>query len=450
MAETHPLYWAGPIETASREELRAHQEARLAPLVDWLGARCPFWRRTFDEIGVAPADIRTLEDLAALPYITKAIYARNMDANPPYGDFLCYPEEEIHRMGAIVYRTTGTTGKQRWFINTHEGYQHFGDQGIRNLWCAGIRPGEIVMSILPLSLWSAGWGFYYGCRKAGMTYLAAGPPYDTRMRLDLIRDYRPAAICLTPSYALTLASAAEANGIDIASFGVRMLSMGGEPFPESRRRKIEQLWGIPGGARDFSGITEGGPLYMGSECDAQAGEHLYEDEAIFEFVEIGGNKPVGPGEMGELVFTSLEQRVMGTSFHYRTGDIVRYTEDVCTCGRTHRRINGIEGRVDDMVKVRGINIFPSAIEEIIRNVAGLADDFVLVLERGAAGDEVTVEVEPAPGLEAGQYDDAGGALEAELRRAMTIRIPVRIAEPGSLPRFELKAQRWIDRRPKEE
>ena len=450
MAETHPLYWAGSIETASREALRAYQEEQLAPLVDWLHERCPFWRRTFDEIGAEPGDIRTLEDLARLPYITKSVYAENMDAHPPYGEFLCYPEEEVHRMGAILFRTTGTTGKQRWFINTHEGYQHFGDQGIRILWSAGIRPGDIVMSILPLSLWSAGWGFYYGCRKAGMTYLAGGPPYDTRMRLDLIQDYRPAAICLTPSYALTLATVAAENGIDIASAGVRALIMGGEPFPASRRQKIEQAWGIPGGAMDFSGITEGGPLYMGSECSAQAGQHLVEDEAIFEFVEIGGTNPVGPGELGELVFTALGQRVMGTSFHYRTGDIVTYTEEPCTCGRTHRRINGIEGRVDDMVKVRGINIFASAIEEIIRKVPSLADDFMLVLERGPAGDEVTVEVEPAPGLESDGYADAGGALEAELRRATTIRLPVRIAEPGSLPRFELKAQRWIDRRPEED
>ena len=172
-------------------------------------------------------------------------------------------------------------------------------------------------------------------------------------------------------------------------------------------------------------------------------------DADLAIVEIGGTAPVGPGEISELVFTSLHQRVMGTSFHYRTGDIVRYTEEPCSCGRTHRRIHGIEGRVDDMVKVRGINVFPSAIEEIIRNVPGLADDFVLILEQGSAGDEVTVEVEPAPGVESSGYADTGAALEEELRRALTIRIPVRIAEPGSLPRFELKAQRWIDRRPKE-
>ena len=449
MTEEHPLYWAGSIETASRDELRAYQEKRLAPLVDWLGERCPFWRHKFEEIGVRPGDVRTLEDLASLPYITKPIYAENMDAKPPYGDFLCYPEPEVHDMGAILYRTTGTTGKQRWFINTLEGYQHFANQAIRNLWCAGIRPGDIVMSILPLSLWSAGWGFSYACQTAKMTYLPAGPPYDTRMRLDLIRDYRPAAICLTPSYALTLARAAEEIDFDIKSSGVRALIMGGEPFPESRRQKIEEQWGIPGGARDFSGITEGGPFYMGSECDAQKGEHLYEDEAIFEFVEIGGTEPVGPGELCELIFTHLHQRVMGTSFHYRTGDIVRYTEEPCSCGRTHRRINGIEGRVDDMVKIRGINVFPSAIEEIIRHVPGLADDFILILEQGSAGDEVTVEVEPEPDVESDQYDERGAELAAELRRALTIRIPVRIAEPGSLPRFEVKAQRWVDRRPKE-
>lgn len=443
---TYPRYRGGAIETASRDEIRAFQERKLRPLVDWLGERCPFWRATFEAHGIEPRQVRALEDLARLPYVTKSVYAANMDAHPPYGDFLCYPLDEIHRAGAIVYRTTGTTGKQRWFINTHDGFEHFGEQGIRNMWLAGVRPGDLVMAIFPMSLWAAGWGYYYGARRAAINFLPGGPPYDTRMRLDIIADYRPAAIILTPSYALTLARAAEEHGSDLTKSGVRALIMGGEAFPPSRRKKIEDLWGIPGGTRDFAGITEGGPIYLSCECEAQDGMHLHEDFAVFEVVRIGGTEPVGPDELGELVFTSLDQRVMGTSFHYRTGDVVRYTDEPCRCGRTMRRIRGIEGRVDDMVKVRGINIFSSAVEELIRKVPELSDDFMLILERRHDTDEVTVEVEPVPGLPVSRHDEVRGELEETLRRALTIRIPVRFAAPGSLPRFELKAKRWVDRR----
>jgi phenylacetate-CoA ligase len=443
-----PKYYAGAIEIASRDEIRHHQEKKLRPLVDWMYERCPFWTHTFDGIGATPGDICTLEDLARLPYITKRVYAANMDARPPYGDFLCYPEEEINRLGAILYRTTGTTGKQRWFINTHEGFQHFGDQGLRNLWYTGARPGDKVMMTLPLSLWSAAWGFYYGCRKANITFIAGGPPYDTRSRLDIIADYRPHTIVLTPSYALSLASSAVEHGLDLRRCSVKSLLLAGEPFPLSRRRKIEDVWGIPGGAIEFAGITEGGPLYMGCECNAQAGMHLYEDVAIYEVIEVGGTAPVGPGQMGELVFTALDQRVMGTGFHYRTGDLVTYTEAPCSCGRTFRRIDGIQGRVDDMIKIRGVNIFPSAIEDMIRQVPGLSDDFMLVIEHINNADLVTIEVEPAAGVDPAAPATLGAQLEEKIRRVLSIKLPVKLVERNTLPRFELKANRWRDRRPK--
>lgn len=447
MTSDFPKYRGGEIETASRKELRAYQEKKLRRLVDWLYERCPFWQKRFKEHGVRFGRIRTLEDLAALPYITKAVYAAEMDARPPYGEFLCYPREELLRNGAIVYRTTGTTGKPREFINSHEGFGYFGEQGVRNMWLAGVRPGDFVMGTFPMSLWAAGWGYCYGCRASGITFLAGGPPYDTRMRLEIIFDYRPAAVILTPSYALSLARTAQEHGLDLRKSGVRALIMGGESFPESRRRTIEEQWGIPGGARDFSGITEGGPIYLGAECEAQDGMHLHEDFAIFEFVKIGGTEPVGPGELGELVFTSLDQRAMGISFHYRTGDVVRYTDEPCRCGRTSRRFR-IEGRVDDMVKVRGINIFPSAIEDLVRKLPELSGDFMLLLERRNDADEVTVQVEPVPDLPASRHEDVRAQLEERIRRALTIRVPVAMVSPGSLPRFELKAKRWIDRRPK--
>lgn len=444
----HPEYLAGSIETASRDELRHHQEQKLSPLAHWMYERCGYWKKKFDEVGAKPQDVRTLEDLAKLPYVSKRSYAEEMDRKPPYGEFLCYREDEINQRGAILYRTTGTTGKQRWFINTHEGFQHFGNQGLRNLWYAGVRPGDKIMMTLPLSLWSAGWGFYYGCRKANITFIPGGPPYDSRSRIDIIADYRPACVVLTPSYALALASTAQEHGVDLTKYGVRSLLIAGEPFPESRRKKIEQAWGLTDGAIEFAGITEGGPLYMACECRKQAGMHLYEDQAIFEIVEVGGTRPVPPGEMGELVFTALDQRVMGTGFHYRTGDLVKFTEDRCGCGRSFRRIDGIQGRVDDMIKIRGVNIFPSAIEDLVRMVPGLSDDFMLIIERPNNVDLVTVEVEPSADIDDKGTSSLADQLEERIRRVLSIRLPVRLVERNSLPRFELKANRWQDRRPK--
>jgi phenylacetate-CoA ligase len=445
---SHPEYLAGNIETASRDELREYQEKKLRPLVDWMYGNCKFWKDKFDDAGAKPQDITTLEHLAKLPYVSKREYAINMDDRPPYGDFLCYPEEEINKCGAILYRTTGTTGKQRWFINTHEGFQHFGNQGLRNLWYAGVRPGDKIMMTLPLSLWSAGWGFYYGCRSANITYIPGGPPYDSRSRLDIISDYRPACVVITPSYALSLASTAKEHGVDLTKCGIKSLLIAGEPFPESRRKKIEDAWGLTHGAIEFAGITEGGPLYMACECSHRVGMHLYEDQAIFEILEVGGSKPVSAGQIGELVFTTLDQRVMGTSFHYRTGDLVCATDERCSCGRTFRRINGIQGRIDDMVKVRGVNIFPSAIEDILRKVSGLSDDFMLVLEHVNNADLVTIEVEPATNLEPEAAAALTTQLEDEVRRVLSIRLPVRLVPRKSLPRFELKANRWSDRRQK--
>jgi len=186
---------------------------------------------------------------------------------------------------------------------------------------------------------------------------------------------------------------------------------------------------------------------MGCECSCRSGMHLYEDQAIFEIVEVGGTKPVPAGQIGELVFTSLDQRVMGTSFHYRTGDLVCAIDERCSCGRTFRRINGIQGRVDDMIKIRGVNIFPSAIEDLIRKVPGLSDDFLLVLERENNADIVTIEVEPSGMIDANAAALAS-QLEEQVRRVLSIRLNVRLVPRNSLPRFELKANRWADRRPK--
>src|SRR5207302_3985520 len=209
------------------------------------GARSRFWARRFEEAGVKPEAVRRPADLYGLPTLDKARYMAALEADDAgYGGLLCGDLEEIKRSGAIVYRSTGTTGRQARFINTHDGFQVFGDQGARLILEAGAQPGDFVMITFPLSFWAAGWGFYYGSRRLPATLIPAGAPADGLLRLQLIKEYRPAVVVLTPSYALTLGRQARAEGFDLAGFGVRGLLLGGETFPETRRQKIEELWGV--------------------------------------------------------------------------------------------------------------------------------------------------------------------------------------------------------------
>ena len=174
-------YWDGWLETATREELKALQERKLQAQVEWVFHRSPYWHERLREAGLSPRDIRTVEDLAQVPFLDKKAFLEET-ASPPYGHFLCYPLEEIERQGAIVYRTTGTTGRQGQFINTYEGWQLYGDEGIRLLWSGGMRPGDYILNTFPYSMWAAGWGFQFAARKAGFILLAGVPPLDTSMR----------------------------------------------------------------------------------------------------------------------------------------------------------------------------------------------------------------------------------------------------------------------------
>ena len=429
---------------ATRQEIERRQ-AEFLPEAVATAARCGYWAARFEQEGVDVGSVRRPEDLYGMPTLDKRAYMAALEADAEgYGGLLCRDLEQTRRSGAIVYHSTGTTGKHARFINSHEGFQVFGAQGARLLAEAGAEPGDFVMITFPLSFWAAGWGFYYGSRTLPATLIPAGAPADGLMRLQLIREYRPSVIVLTPSYALTLGRQAEAEGFDLRSAGVRGLLLGGEVFPETRRRKIEELWNVPGGTRNFYGISEGGPLFA-MECSAQDGLHLFEEDQVHQFWKPDRNEPVEEGELGEHVFTALKQRVMATWFNFRSRDAAMYTNEPCACGRSTRRM-WVKERLDDMVKIKAVNIFASGVEEILHGVGSVGEEFRLVVDRLDERDIVTLQIEVIPPADPEQIKKE---VARRIHAALGITFEIDSLAPGTLPKTELKARRWLDRRPKE-
>ena len=428
----------------SRREIERIQ-SELLPQAMAAAARSPYWARRFKEVGTDPDKVRIPADLYRLPTLDKRLYMAALDADgPTYGGFLCQDLEAIKQAGAIIYRSTGTTGKQARFINTHAGFQVFGDQGAQLLTEAGAGPGDFVMITFPLSFWAAGWGIYYGSRALPATLIPAGAPADGLLRLNLIAEYRPSVVVLTPSYALTLGRQAEAEGFDLRSCGVRGLLLGGEVFPDTRRKKIEDLWNVPGRTRNFYGISEGGPLFA-VECEAQDGLHLFEDDQVHQFWQADRDEPAREGELGEHVFTALRQRAMATWLNFRTRDAAVYSDEPCRCGRTTRRM-WVKERLDDMVKVKAVNIFASGVEEILHGVDHVGEEFLLIVDRIDDRDTVTLQIEVLP---TGGREAVVRGVSKRMHAALGITLKIDPVEPGTLPKTELKARRWLDRRPKD-
>ena len=434
---------ARQIERAGREDIAAFQERKLQQTIQVV-MQSNFWRDRFSAAGIDPLSIKHPDDLYGAPTVDKHTYFAALTAEPAtYGGLLTRELNEITRDGAIAYRTTGTSGKQGKFINTHEGFQIFGNQGLELMKSAGARPGDAVMLTWPLSFWAASWGFYYASRVGPQLIVPAGPPADTAMRIGLIKEYRPSVVVLTPSYALTLGLAARDAGIKLSDYGVRGLLMGGETFGEIKRAKIEEAWGLPGGTRNFYGISEGGPLFA-VECEAQDGLHLFEGDTIHQFWRPETNEPAKPGEIAEHVFTSISQRTMATWFNFRTRDAAFYSDEPCKCGRHTRRM-WIAERLDDMVKVKGINIFASGVEDLLATVSGVGKEFLLVIGDEDGRESLTLQCEIDIGT---NQAEAKALVQKEMQQAWGINFAVECLPPNTLPRTEGKARRWKDLRSK--
>jgi len=419
------------LETLPVDALRAWQWVRLTALAaDALPAN-PFLTAKWRAAGIADArDLRGWPDFTRLPFTTKDELQADQAAAPPFGTNLTYPLDRYVR----IHQTSGTTGAPLRWLDTEESWAWWVRCWGFVLRAAGVGPGDRVFVPFSFGLFIGFWAGFEGARALGALAIPGGGQ-DSAQRLHTIETLGVTALCCTPSYALHLAEVARERGVDLARLGVRTLVHAGEPgasIPAVRAR-IEAAWG--GRAYDHAGMTEMGAVSF--ECQAQAGLHVNEAEFIAEVIDPVSERPA---REGELVLSNLG-RVGSPVLRYRTGDRVRIADTECGCGRTFVRLDGgILGRVDDMLTVRGVNIFPSALEGIVRRFPAV-DEFLIEVYRLGEMDEVRLLLEVADGDGAG----CATAVCEAVRQDLGIRVEAAPVARGSLPRWELKARRLVRR-----
>jgi phenylacetate-CoA ligase len=426
-------------ETAPVETLRAWQWARLVAGIAEMWGSNPFWRARLERAGIGdPRDLRTWDDFAGLPRLTKSELAADQAAAPPFGTNLTYPLSRYVR----VFQTSGTTGPPIRWLETEASWSWWARSWAFVFRAAGLGAGDRLFFPFSFGLFVGFWAGLEGARTLGAMAIPGGGQ-DSPMRLHAIRELGATALVCTPSYALHLAEVGRVRGIDAASLGVRTTVHAGEPgagIPAVRQR-LESLWQAR--AYDHAGMTEVGAYAF--ECVAQAGLHVNELEFIAEVLEPETGRPVEAGEVGELTLTNLG-RWGSPVLRYRSGDRVRVAAEPCPCGRTFVRLEGgILGRVDDMLTVRGINVFPSALEGIVRRFA-VVDEFQIEVFRRGALDEVRILLEiDGSGRPAVTVPETVTGIAEAIRRDLGIRIEVAAVPAQTLPRYELKARRVVRR-----
>jgi len=429
-------YWQPKIETMGQAELRELQLKRLKKSVKTVYENVPFYRQKFKEAGVTPEDIKTLEDVRKLPYTRKS----DLRDNYPFGLFAANTEDIVR-----IHASSGTSGKPTVVGYTAGDINTWSDLIARNLTMIGLGKGDVFQNSVNYGLFTGGLGFHYGAEKIGAMTVPAGTG-NTPRQLEMMIDFGVTAIHCTPSYALYLAETAEELDL-VDKLALKVACFGAEPWSENTRKQLEKRLGIK--AYDSYGLSEMFGPGIAFECPEQDGLHIWSDNFLVEVLDPKTGEPVAEGEKGELVLTSLSKEGF-INIRYRTGDITRLLESECACGRTMPRISRLLGRADDMLIVRGINVFPSQIQNVISKIPQISDHFQLVLDRNKhLLDELTVEVELEEKAFTGELQDLKAVQEyvqRELKAVLNIRTNVELLEKGSIPRTGGKAKRIIDRR----
>jgi phenylacetate-CoA ligase len=425
-------YFNRAIETASREKLRQHQTERMQALLRAVLASNPFYQKKVREVGLADArDFRSLDDLARLPFTRKQELVDDQAAHPPFGTNLTYPlEKYIH-----LHQTSGTMGKPMRWLDTRASWDWWADCWATIYYAAGVSEKDRIFFAFSFGPFVGFWSAWVGCERIGALAISGGAQ-DSTQRLRNLMELGATVVCCTPSYALHLAEVAQKEKIDLANSAVRCLIVAGEPggsIPGTRAR-IEQTWGAK--LYDHPGATEVGAHSF--TCVFQNGVHVNEGAFIAEVIDPCTGEYA---DEGELILTNLG-RLGSPVIRYRTGDQVRLNRAPCECGRTFVRLDGgIIGRIDQMLIVRGVNVYPTAIEAIVRAYPE-AQEFQVEVYRVSEMDELEVKVEVV-----GENPQAiADAIARDAAHRLGLRVPVTLVPPGLLPRFELKAKRVVDRR----
>ncbi|MBN1359954.1 MAG: phenylacetate--CoA ligase [Sedimentisphaerales bacterium] len=431
------MIWKEDVECLDPAGLKAVQSEHLKKLIPYIYHHCPVYKQKLDVAGVAPDSIRSIDDIKRLPFTTK----EDMRDNYPYGLFSA-PQEQIHE----IHVSSGTTGNPTLVGYTKDDLALWGDVMARVLCCAGAEPGDTIQIAYGYGLFTGGLGFHYGALTMGLRIIPTSSGQTAR-QLKIMQDFKPRIIGCTPSYALYMAEEAKDMGIDPRQGNWKIGVFGAEPWSESMRHEIEEAWNML--ATDVYGLSEIIGPGVAQECAHKDGLHTFSDVFFPEIVDPTTGEEVREGADGELVITTLTKQGIPL-IRYRTRDIVSINHQKCRCGRTSPRISKIKGRTDDMIVVRGINVFPSQIEHVLVGIEGTQPHYQIVVDRKARKlDEVEVLVEVEQKFfsdEIKHLNEIRDKIRKEIEAVLSIGVKVTLVEPKTIERSMGKSKRIVDKR----
>jgi phenylacetate-CoA ligase len=430
------MYWNQHYECMPREQLEKIQLERLKNIVERVYHEVPFYRSKLQEIGLEPTEIKTLEDLSKIPFTTK----QDLRDNYPFGMFAASMSDVVR-----VHASSGTTGKLTVVGYTRSDLNTWSEVMARALTCGGTTKNSVVQIAYGYGLFTGGFGFHYGAERIGATVIPISGG-NTKRQLMIMKDFGTTVLACTPSYAIHLAEVWESMGEDRAELKLQYGIFGAEPWSEGMRQELEKRLQIS--AVDIYGLSEVIGPGVACECQEKKGMHLFEDHFIPEIIDPLTGEKLPYGEKGELVITTLSKEALPI-LRYRTRDITVLTQEPCACGRTHVRMHKVMGRTDDMLVIRGVNVFPSQVEAVILEAGGTEPHYLLIVDRKGSMDELEVQVEVSPEMFSDQVrglEDLERKIRCHLDSLLGLAAKVKLVEPHSLPRSEGKIQRVIDRR----
>ena len=428
-------YWQPEFELMELRELENLQLRRLKSTVEKVYKNVPFYHSWMKEAGISPADIESLSDLTRLPTTRKA----NLRENYPFGLF-AVPREEVVR----VHASSGTTGKPTVVGYTKDDIETWSDIMARDFVMVGVNKGDVFQNAVNYGFFTGGLGIHYGIERMGAMAVPSGVG-NTERQLEIMQDFGTTVLHCTPSYALYLAETAKAKGV-VEKLKLRIGCFGAEPWSDEARRDLEEDLNIK--AYDSYGLSEMFGPGVAFECQEQSGLHIWEDHFLVEILD-KDEQPCAPGEPGELVITSLTKEAMPL-LRYHTGDVSYFLDETCSCGRTSRKLHRFLGRADDMLIVRGINVFPSQIEDVLVSMPEIGNYFQVIVDRPKHGlDELTIQVEMRDEAFTGELADLSRVqrrVENRLKSVLNVRSRIELLEKGSLPRTAGKSRKIVDKR----